>query len=155
MKLSPNFERVEFERDNSIMPDESIVDAYVQLCVMILEPLRAWAGEAFFVTSGYRSIEANARIGGVKDSQHVATAKFCACDGFFESHRASMQGPFDWLRLDSGLPFDQLILEHGKLGDVIHVSWSIEPRRQALEGATFNQSAYETRYVSHGDSQAT
>lgn len=155
MRLSPNFSREEFERDGATMPDEGIVDAYVQLCVRILEPLREWAGEPFHITSGYRSEEANARIGGVKGSQHIATAVDCACDGYFESHRASMQAPFDWLRIESGLPVDQLILEHSKNGDIVHISWSKNPRRQALEGATFNKSPYEARYMAplHDDTQ--
>lgn len=146
MKLSPHFDRIEFERDGSVMPDEGIVDSYVQLCVSILEPLRAWAREPFHVTSGYRSPEVNARIGGAKTSQHVATSEFCAVDGYFESH-PTMQAPFDWLRMDSGLPFDQIIREDGKYRAVLHISWAQVPRRMALNGQTFNQASYTAAYV--------
>lgn len=129
------------------MPDESVVDAYVQLCVTILEPLREWAGEPFYTTSGYRDKEANKRVtGGDDDSQHIATADRSAVDGYFESHHSNMQGVFEWIRFSS-LPFDQVILEHGKYGDTIHISWSRTPRRMALEGKTFHQSGYEARYV--------
>lgn len=128
------------------MPDETVVDAYVQLCTAILEPLRTWAGEQIFVTSGYRSTEVNARIGGAKNSQHVATADYCAADFYFESH-PTMEAPFAWLRLDSGLLYDQIILETGKYRSILHVSWSKIPRRMALVGPTFNRGPYEARYV--------
>ena len=146
MELSLHFNSNEFERDRCSMPGGAAL-AYRQLCETILEPLRAEFAEPFVITSGYRSAEINAEIGGAPSSQHIATAEHCAADGYFVSHRQNMQAVFDWLRMTSNLPFDQLILEHGKYGDVIHVSWSRKPRRMALEGATFNQSPYQARYV--------
>jgi len=146
MQLSLHFNSAEFERDRCSMPGGAAM-AYRQLCETLLEPLRAEFAEPFVITSGYRSPEINAEIGGAPSSQHIATAEYCAADGYFVSHRRSMQPVFDWLRMKSGLAFDQLILEHGKYGDVIHISWSRRPRRMALEGATFNQSAYQARYV--------
>lgn len=127
------------------MPDAA-VHAYRNLCALILEPLRMWAGEPFHITSGYRSPEVNARIGGAKKSQHVATLDYCAADGYFESH-TTMEAPFTWLRMDSGLPFDQVIRESGKYRWILHISWAKEPQREALVGQTFNQGAYTAAYV--------
>jgi hypothetical protein len=144
--LSEHFAQEEFEHDGCVLPDAAVVLSYQKLCRTILEPLRAWAGEPFYVTSGYRSPEVNARIGGAKNSQHVATADYCACDGYFESH-PTMEAPFIWLRMDSGLPFDQVIRESGKYRWILHISWAKVPRREALEGQTFNAGPYVAKYV--------
>lgn len=145
MKLSPHFERSEFERDGCLIPDEEVLAAYQTLCSQLLEPLRLAFPEPFLVTSGYRSAEANTRIGGAPGSQHVATGSQAAADFYLESYRSNMQPVFDFIRM-SQLPFDQAILEHGKNGDVVHISWSKKARREALEGATFNKSPYQARY---------
>lgn len=126
------------------MPEE-VVPAYSVLCNQILEPVRGVFPEPFYITSGYRSKEVNQRIGGVANSQHVATGDYAAADFYLESYRSSMQPVFDWIRL-SHLLYDQVILEHSKGGDIIHISWAKKWRRQALEGATFNKSAYQARY---------
>lgn len=154
MKLSPHFDRAEFERDQCVMPDEEVVAAYRTLCLVLLEPIRAAFPEPFYITSGYRSQEANKRIGGAPGSQHIATGSQAAADFYLESYHAAMQPVFDWIRM-SQLPFDQLILEHGKHGDVIHISWAKNYRRQALEGATFNQSTYQAREVAPSNVEAT
>ena len=146
MKLSPHFGSTEFERDGSVLPSEGIVLAYVRLCEDILEPLRTWANEPIYITSGYRSKEINDRIGGALTSQHIATAEFCAADVYLENH-PTMQAPFNWLRLDSGLPFDEIIREDGKYRASLHISWARKPRRIAFTGATFNSEPYTAAYV--------
>ena len=116
MQLSEHFTREEFEKDGCVMPDEGVVQSYIALC-FVLEKIRAYFNEPAFIDSGYRDAAANARIGGVKDSQHVATDKYAAVDFYFESYRASMRPVFDWICLKSGLTWDQVILEHGKTND--------------------------------------
>ncbi|MGH7936118.1 MAG: D-Ala-D-Ala carboxypeptidase family metallohydrolase [Chthoniobacterales bacterium] len=138
-QLSLHFVRNEFEHDGP-MPAEC-VDTYKYLCSVILEPIRAKFNSSITVTSGYRDPAANAATHGVAHSQHEATANYCAAD--FAIGGQDMRAAFDWIRLESGLPFDQLILEHGASGDIIHISWAKAfQRREALEGATHNQSAY-------------
>lgn len=147
MILSPHFIQSEFERDGCSMPPE-VVPAYTALCVEILEPMRVHFAQPFITTSGYRDKEANKRVTRKDvDSQHIATAERAAVDGFFNTYQEDMRPVFDWLRLESGLPFDQVILEHGKYGDVVHISWSKTPRRMALEGKTFHQSGYTAHAV--------
>ena len=143
MKLSANFSREEFERSGR-MP-EACVESYRKLCSQVLESVRTKFGRPVNITSGYRSPEANARVGGSPASQHVANLLKCAAD--FQIPGISVVEVFDWIRLKSGLPFDQLILEFGskeelETDDCIHVSWTPNPRRIALVGATRNRTPY-------------
>jgi zinc D-Ala-D-Ala carboxypeptidase len=141
MLLSRNFCTQEFEKDGP-MPD-SVVLSYRSLCNDILEPIRAHVGQPLRITSGYRTLQSNTVAGGVSNSQHCATAKYCAADWWVPT--ADMREIFDWIRLQSGLVWDQLILEHdGGSLSIIHTSWSTTPRRQALEGATANKTGYTT-----------
>lgn len=141
MKLSEHFDSSEFERDGAQMPQEC-VSAFTSLCLNILEPIRAHVGQPLVITSGYRSPEENQEAHGVSNSQHVAAKDHCATDWKILG-QADLRDVFDWIRLESGLQCDQVILEHGSDHDVIHVSWVIEgPRMMAMEGATANQSAY-------------
>lgn len=142
MKFTAHFNREEFEKSGP-MP-EPCVEAYRNLSALILEPVRAKFGRVR-ITSGYRSREVNARVGGSPSSQHVATEDKCAAD--FQIPGVSVVEVFDWMRLKSGLPFDQLILEFGpkeelETDDCIHVSWTPNPRRMALVGATRNRTPY-------------
>lgn len=139
MQLTPNFAQAEFEKDGP-MP-QACVASYRSLCANILEPIRLHLGQPLRITSGYRTPASNAAAGGVPISQHCATDQFCAADWWVPT--ADMRQVFDWVRLESGLIFDQLILEHdgGNLC-IIHTSWSTTPRRMALEGQTANKSGY-------------
>lgn len=142
MKLSPNFNREEFEQHGP-MPEEALA-SYGTLCTELLEPINAKFGP-ILVTAGYRDAIANKLAGGVPTSQHIATADKCAADWYilaFVTPKTAMRDVFDWIRLESSLVWDQLILEHGERTDIIHLSWSRTPRRMALEGLTANRGKY-------------
>ncbi len=54
---------------------------------------------------------------------------------------------FDWMRLESGLPFDKIILERGRndeaeTDDCVHVQYSSTPRRLAYIGQTHGRGKY-------------
>jgi uncharacterized protein YcbK (DUF882 family) len=71
-KLSPHFATEEFRcRDGHDVPASSI-PALRELCVNMLEPLRAKYGRCH-VNSGYRTRPYNASIGGARYSQHIYT----------------------------------------------------------------------------------
>jgi hypothetical protein len=121
-----------------------IIANAVQLCTLLLEPIRAKFGPVN-VHDGYRTPEHNQRVGGAADSQHLYLGLNSAAD--FDSMPTMYRVIFDWIRLSSHLPFDQVILEHNSAGQprCIHISYNgalTTQRRMALEGMTNGQSGY-------------
>ena len=90
-----------------------------QLCLHVLEPLRAHLGHAVRINSGYRSTKLNAAVGGVKTSDHT---RGCAADIFVPDVKTGRQW-FAWMM--DNLPFDQLIWETASKGQAqwIHVGY--------------------------------
>lgn len=89
----------------------------------VLDPLRSRVGRAIFVSSGWRPEKLNNAIGGSVTSQHLSG----------EAADITVQGmkPVDVCKMiiEMGLPFDQLIQEHGEW---VHVSFGPRNRRQVL-----------------------
>ena len=70
MKITNNFSLAEFDcKDGSAMPNSVMINI-IQLAKN-LQVLRDYLNTSITVNSGYRSPKYNARIGGVKNSQHV------------------------------------------------------------------------------------
>ncbi len=143
-QFSPHFQSEEFYRPDDPIPEECL-PIFKTLCGEVLEPIRMKYG-IVYITSGYRSPAHNAQVGGAKNSDHIATPEHCAAD--FQIPGADLVDVFDWIRLESRLPIDQVILEYGSSGDdavpgCIHVSYSTTPRYEALIGMTHGQSGYE------------
>ena len=77
----------------------------------------------FIITSGYRTKEQNDKIGGSKTSAHL--------DGFavdiqlanISKFKEANEALFEHIkqRMKNGLKIDQLILEHGNVGDLCHI----------------------------------
>lgn len=127
-------------------------------CEQILEPIHAKFGP-LVVTSGYRDADANKSTGGVEKSFHLyptSPSPRGAVDVYppklDHSHDPwRVLELFDWLRNDSGLPFDKVILEYsGELPEVVHIQWyvlragAVRPRpRSAWVGHTHGTSAYK------------
>ena len=90
-----------------------------QLCLHVLEPLRAHLGHAVRINSGYRSAKLNAAVGGVKTSDHT---RGCAADIFVPDVKTGREW-FAWMM--DNLPFDQLIWETASAGKAqwIHVGY--------------------------------
>ena len=147
--LSPHFALSEFTHSVTAqqahienIPPEVVVAFARQFCTEILEPIRERFGSVV-ITSGYRCPALNVLVHGVSSSDHQWTTERIAADFF--TPQAVLQQVFDWIRLESKLPFDQVIREHssGRGGDCIHISYRADPRRMAMVGATHNQSGYE------------
>lgn len=139
-RLTQHFNLEEFERDGVMPP--ACIPMYGLLCAKVLEAVRAKFNLPIVITSGYRPPALNAEAHGVKNSQHIATAGYCAADFTFLG-AVDMRPCFDWIRDQKGLIWDQVILEHGANSEIIHISLTTTVnRRMALEGETANQSAY-------------
>lgn len=140
MQLTEHFDREEFEL-HGVMPEEC-VPMYTSLAHTLLEVIRAQFGQPMRITSGYRNAADNAAVHGVRNSQHEATANQCAAD-FEIVATKDLRAVFDWVRQQTNLVWDQLILEHSSGDDIIHISLVRGTnRRQALEGKVENMSAY-------------
>ena len=138
MKLTEHFTVEEFERSSVAQQhgiDNTIPVQYIptlqQLCRTILEPLRAFAGRPIIISSGYRCLQLNVRVGGVYASQHTLgeaadirlpqTPYTSWKDG--KAH-TDMDMAYRWFTfLQQHTDFDQLILEtKNGLDYWIHVS---------------------------------
>jgi len=116
--------------------EERLIANASNLCAQILEPLRARYGPVL-VHDGYRDPSHNARVGGKPASFHLFDCGRAAADASIGS---PMRIAFDWMRLESGLPFDKVILETNAFGvpECIHVQIDSlnAPRREAYIGKT-------------------
>lgn len=113
------------------------------LCTHVLEPLRAQFG-AINVHDGYRPPDHNASVGGKPNSFHLFDGGHAAAD--VSTAGASLQEVFDWLRLESGLPFDKVILETNSAGRPACVHIQVDavnaPRQLAYTGQTGAGTVY-------------
>lgn len=141
MRLSKNFTLEEFlvsqtaERHGIDMtPSDEVKESIRRLVQGCLQPLRDETGP-IFISSGFRPLELNTRIGGSKTSEHV--------NGNAVDFKVSGQTPFDTCELIVAmeLPFDQVIHEFGR--------WTHMGVRDILRGQTL--TAYrkdgKVRYV--------
>jgi hypothetical protein len=149
MQLSEHFTLEEFERTSKSLPNRvppDVVPTLQEYCDKILDPIRAHFRLPIIVTSGYRSFILNHLVGGSHGSYHVATIGKCAAD--IQVPDLPLKGVFDWLREQSGLLFDAVILERGKdnnseADDCVHVQFRSQyPRRTAFLGPTHGNGHY-------------
>jgi len=98
------------------------------------------------ITSGYRSPLLNHLTGGALQSYHVATPDHCAAD--VQMPGVPLKEVFDWLRQESHLLFDTIILERGKdriseNDDCVHIQYRKNyPRQLAFKGETHGNGRY-------------
>lgn len=140
--MTPHFTAAELRVEGE---EDRIQENAKWLCVNLLEPIRAKFGP-LSVTSGYRDPKRNELAGGKGTSFHLYTADHCAAD--FIPMDAPMTEVFRWIRMDSGLPFDKVILEHNprtKAPACIHIQGFAkgEPRRLAYLGETGDAKSYQ------------
>lgn len=128
----------------------SLIDNATYICTVLLEPIRAQFGPVS-VDDGYRDPAHNARVGGKPDSYHLFNGGQSAAD--IRVNGATLQMLFDWIRLKSELPFEEVILEYSKdnLPACVHLaidSQAATPRRLALTGSTGAGEVYAPVEVS-------
>lgn len=128
MQLSKHFSYEEMTRTQVRAPNDPgpvETEALKKLLAFIMEPAREMVGP-IWITSGYRSWNVNARIGGASQSQHCRgeAADWVPMEmGLKEAFRKIMQ---------SEIPYDQLIFEvpNGLQRGWIHTSYNTRAPRQ-------------------------
>lgn len=90
-------------------PSVSELQNMIYVAENIFEPIRNWVGSPVYVSSFYRCLELNRRIGSKDTSQHV---KGEAIDIDMDVYGGRTNGElFNWVK--NNLNFDQLIWEFG------------------------------------------
>ena len=142
MKLSTHLDLSEVIRSDSAkrngisnMPTEEHIANFMLLAEKIFEPVREHFGVPIRISSGYRSKELNAKIGGSATSQHC---KGQAVDIDMDGTSLTNKQVFDYIK--DNLPFDQLIWEFGNEDncDWVHVSYVPNGRKQILKAFKMN-----------------
>ena len=142
MRLSKNFTLEEFLRsqtaernDIDMTPSQEIIDNLHRLVNGCLQPLRDEAEAGIYISSGYRPLALNTRIGGSATSEHV--------NGNAADFTVTGQTPNQTAELivEMELPFDQVIHEFGKW---VHLGVRDILRTQQL---TAYRKDGKTRYV--------
>jgi zinc D-Ala-D-Ala carboxypeptidase len=140
MKLSEHLDLSEVTRSESAkrkgisnMPTEAHIANFKLLAENIFEPIRQHFRCPIIISSGYRSKELNAAIGGSLTSQHCqGEAIDIDMDG--TPNGVSNRMVFDYIK--DNLVFDQLIFEFGDANnpDWVHVSYEStgKQRKQIL-----------------------
>jgi zinc D-Ala-D-Ala carboxypeptidase len=145
MKLSKHLDLSEVTRSESAkrnqisnMPTPEHIENFKLLAENIFEPVREHFGVPIHISSGYRSKELNAKIGGSATSQHCkGEAIDIDMDG--SPNGVTNKMVFDYIK--DNLPFDQLIYEFGDSNnpDWVHVSYSRNAKRgQVLKAFKLN-----------------
>lgn len=149
MKLSEHLELSEVIRSESAkrngisnMPTEEHIANFKLLAENIFEPIRVNFRCPILISSGYRSKELNAKIGGATTSQHCfGQAIDIDMDG--SSNGVTNKMIFDYIK--NKLPFDQLIWEFGTDDnpDWVHCSYSDRHRKQVLRAIKKDGTHYK------------
>lgn len=144
MQLTPHFSDKEL---GVIGCEQRIIDNATFICTTILEPIRQHFGRPINVHDAYRDQGHNTRVGGKIASFHLYGGGHSAADiDVGGDHPPTYRQVFDWLRLESKLPFDKVILEHNAAGEDATVHIQVDranpPRRQAFVGGTGSSQQY-------------
>lgn len=133
MRLSKNFTLEEMEASDTAKrlgicnkaPSE-VIKNLGYLTQNFLQPLRDKLNKAILILSGYRNELLNKRVGGSKTSQHrYGQAVDIQVIGMSPAEL------YLYIK-QSGLDYDQLILEKTKNAEWVHVSFTKHNRHQAL-----------------------
>ncbi|MGD8305179.1 MAG: D-Ala-D-Ala carboxypeptidase family metallohydrolase [Ignavibacteria bacterium] len=135
MNLSKHFQLSEFENSETAIKNNidnavpsNLIGNIRELCINILEPIREYHG-ALLVTSGYRTPELNALIGGSKNSQHMEgeAADIVSCTNL----SAEM---IYYIAMGLKLDYDQLIYErrqkNGEIVEWVHISYTTKRKNR-------------------------
>lgn len=113
------------------IPSWSDVENLKKLAVLVLDPIRQSWGQPLKVTSGYRSPQLNAAVGGVPTSGHL---EGCAADitlpDWSTRKVSELYNLIVWLAESGAIDVDQVIYYRKK--KIVHVSNDIPTRKQFI-----------------------
>lgn len=132
-------------RGISNTPSGEHLENFKKLAENIFEPIREHFGVPIHISSGYRSKELNAAIGGSATSQHCSGE---AIDIDMDGSASGVTNAQVFNFIKDNLQFDQLIWEFGSNSnpDWVHVSYETtgKQRKQILKAVKSNgKTAYE------------
>lgn len=136
MYLSENFTFEEFERSeiaekyniNNKITKDLIRNNIKELVFNVLQPLRDRIDKPINISSGYRCLKLNEKVGGVPTSQHVmGQAADITVDDMTSYEIASVI-------IEMGLPFDQM----GLYDDFVHISVSSRQRNMIFYNKNYS-----------------
>ena len=120
-------------------PSGEHLENFKKLAENIFEPIREHFGVPIHISSGYRSKELNAAVGGSSSSQHCS-AEAIDIDMDGSPNGVTNKMVFDFIK--DNLTFDQLIYEFGNDSnpDWVHVSYESigKQRKQILKAIKSN-----------------
>jgi len=148
MKISEHLDLSELTRSESAkrvgisnMPTPEHIKNLKLLAEKVFEPIRNYFGKPIRISSGYRSKELNAKIGGANTSQHSSGE---AIDIDMDGTDITNKEIFNYIK--DNLSFDQLIWEFGTDNnpDWVHVSYESigKQRKQILKATKQNGKTY-------------
>ena len=112
------------------IPNDEQIRNLKLLCIEVFDKVREHFGKPIGITSGFRSIELNNRIGGSKNSQHME-GKALDIDGDLLGGVCN-KDIFEYIK--NNCTFDQLIWEFGpeNAPDWVHVSYNKGVNRKQI-----------------------
>jgi len=123
MNLSKNFHLSEMTKSQTSIrmghnnnPSEQQTENLKILCERVLQPVRDHFGKVVSVSSGFRDLILNRKIGSGDGSQHVLG--MAADIEIFDVPNNELS---DWIK--TNLMFDQLILEHFDINEGVNSGW--------------------------------
>jgi len=147
-RLSPHFTYGEFtisqtaiRKNINNQPNEDEMRNLEALCSIILEPIRTHYGTYVEIHSGFRNKKLNTAVGGSTRSQHRFGQ---AAD--IKIPPNTIQEIFEWVVLDSGLPYDQIIWEFGRWIHISHKRVGTNRRKNTLAKKNENNKTVYTHY---------
>lgn len=159
MQLSKNLSLAEVTRSDSAkrngisnQPTAEHIENFKKLAEKVFQPIREHFGVPIHISSGYRSKELNALIGGSATSQH-STGEAIDIDMDGSSSGVTNADVFNYIK--NNLEFDQLIAEFPKNGkpEWVHVSYesSGKQRKQILVAKKVAGKTVYSNYTSEKD----
>ena len=118
------------------LPNAEQINNLKLVCTEVFDKVREHFGKPIGISSGFRSIELNNRIGGAKKSQHME-GKALDIDGDILGG-VSNKEIFEYIK--NNCIFDQLIWEFGTTDAPawVHISYSPRHRKQILKAVKQN-----------------